>query len=260
MRFKLTLEIEKRFGNVIPINYQYEQSAVIYKILSEANDDYAKWLHDNGFSIEDSGKRFKFFAYSNFKIEKKHVFKDSSRIAILSNTIEWQISFLPDKSTESFITGVFMNRSFYIGDKLSGVKLTVINIEVIHTPYYKEVMCFSTMSPMCLRCKIDENHQEYISPADERAKDAIMLGLLNRYKAFYNKEYEGNLFFDFKLLDEPKRKRITIKSGTDAQSYVIGYMCKFEISAPQEFIKIMYDSGIGELCSQGFGCVKLVEE
>jgi CRISPR-associated endoribonuclease Cas6 len=206
MRFKLTLE---RMGreNIIPINYQYEQSAVIYRILADANDNYATWLHDNGFSVEDCGKRFKFFTYSNFKIEKRQVLKDTGRIVILSNTIEWQISFLPDKSTESFITGIFMNRSFFIGDRLSGVKFTITNIEALHNPEYKEVMCFSTMSPMCLRYKIDENHQEYISPADERAKDAIKLGLLNKYKVYYKKEYPKDFFFDFKLLSEPKRKK-----------------------------------------------------
>jgi CRISPR-associated endoribonuclease Cas6 len=36
MRFKLTLKVEKAyFGNAIPINNQYEQSAVIYRILSQ---------------------------------------------------------------------------------------------------------------------------------------------------------------------------------------------------------------------------------
>ena len=42
MRFKLTLEVNKKaFGNRLPINYQYEQSCVIYKILARANKDYA---------------------------------------------------------------------------------------------------------------------------------------------------------------------------------------------------------------------------
>lgn len=34
MRFKLQLEVNKRaFGNRLPINYQYEQSSAIYRIL-----------------------------------------------------------------------------------------------------------------------------------------------------------------------------------------------------------------------------------
>lgn len=39
MRFRLVLEVNRRaFGNLLPINYQYEQSAAIYRILSEADD------------------------------------------------------------------------------------------------------------------------------------------------------------------------------------------------------------------------------
>ena len=39
MRFKLILEVNKReFGNLLPINYQYEQSGAIYKILSKADE------------------------------------------------------------------------------------------------------------------------------------------------------------------------------------------------------------------------------
>ncbi len=34
MRFRLKLEVNKNaFGNILPIDYQYAQSAVIYKIL-----------------------------------------------------------------------------------------------------------------------------------------------------------------------------------------------------------------------------------
>lgn len=54
MRFKLTLEVNKyAFGNILPINYQYEASAAVYRILSRASEDYAAWLHDNGFTLEN---------------------------------------------------------------------------------------------------------------------------------------------------------------------------------------------------------------
>ena len=73
MRFKLQLEVNKNvFGNRLPINYQYEQSAVIYRILARADKDYATWLHENGYRMEN-GKTFKFFSYSRFMIEKYKV-------------------------------------------------------------------------------------------------------------------------------------------------------------------------------------------
>jgi len=50
MRFYLTLNIIKEsYSTVLPLNYQHECSALIYKVLHNANQDYATWLHQNGF-------------------------------------------------------------------------------------------------------------------------------------------------------------------------------------------------------------------
>lgn len=88
MRFKLILEVNRKaFGNLLPLNYQYEQSAAIYKILASASEEYANWLHDNGYKF-GRGKRFKLFTFSPFKIEKRKVFFNEERIAILCDMIE----------------------------------------------------------------------------------------------------------------------------------------------------------------------------
>lgn len=73
MRFKLLLDVNKKaFGNVLPINYQYEQSAVIYRILSSAEIEYANCLHENGYTLEN-GKQFKLFTFSRLKIFKREI-------------------------------------------------------------------------------------------------------------------------------------------------------------------------------------------
>ena len=129
MRFKLILEVNKRaFGGMLPINYQYEQSAAIYKILSGADEAYASWLHDNGFRLE-SGKTFKLFVYSRFKIENFRILRDTERLQIFSDTVEWQVGFLPEKSTEKFIQGVFQDQVFEIGDTKSVVQFIVRSVE-----------------------------------------------------------------------------------------------------------------------------------
>ncbi|MFA6780289.1 MAG: hypothetical protein WCU80_11010 [Paludibacteraceae bacterium] len=72
MRFKLTLQLEKRrYCDLIPLNYQYECSAVIYRILSRSNTDYSQWLHENGFQLEN-GKQFKLFTFSRLRVPQYH--------------------------------------------------------------------------------------------------------------------------------------------------------------------------------------------
>lgn len=260
MRFRLILEVNRgAFGNLLPINYQYEQSAAIYKILSAASEEYATWLHDNGYEL-NTGKCFKLFTFSPFKIEQRRVLFDSERIAILCNTIEWQISFFPEKATEKFIQGIFANQIFEIGDKKSVVQFRVRNIEVLPPPIYKEEMEFATMSPICLRYKCEDGKNEYLLPTDLRAKTALCKGLLSRYEAFYGTPFARNLNLDFVVFNEPKPKLVKIKSGTPEETRVKGYMCQFKIKAPVEMMKMMYEGGIGEECAQGFGCIRVLND
>jgi CRISPR-associated endoribonuclease Cas6 len=253
MRFKLILEVcSEAFGNVLPINYQYEQSAVIYRILSRANKEYANWLHENGFQLE-SGKKFKLFTYSPLKIVKRYIPKDNDRIQILSDKVEWQISFLPEQSTEKFIQGLFAKQIFEIGDKKSTVRFQVQQIEVLPPPEFTETMTFETMSPMCLAIKREDGSTKYISPEDPEANDAVLSGLLGRYESFYGKAFPSAFDFNFKPTKDIQSKKITIKANTKAQTEVKGYKCKFTITAPTELMQILYESGIGSLCSQGLG-------
>lgn len=257
MRFRLILEVnKKKYGNLLPINYQYAQSGVIYKILQRGDSDYAQWLHDNGYETGE-GKRFKLFTYSRFKIEKRNIVGD--RIQILSDTIEWQISFLPEKSTEKFIAGVFNNQIFEISDKRSCVQFAVKSVEVIPLPDFSESMKFSTMSPMCLKFRREDGKIDYLSPQDVRAKRILLVGLAEKYYSLYGVKPDfqvNDTAFD--VLNNPKPVLITIKSDSDAQTKVKGYMFKFRINAPVELLKVMYDGGAGSLSSQGFGCLRVI--
>lgn len=89
MRFKMTFRIDRSLGDCLPINYQYEQSAVIYKILSNADKAYSAWLHDNGFQL-DNGKHFKLFCYSRFLFEKYRIMRDIIR-GIKRNVTKWKM-------------------------------------------------------------------------------------------------------------------------------------------------------------------------
>ena len=120
MRFKLVLQIDKKYGNRLPFNYQYEQMDIIYKILSLSSESYANWLHDNGFELD--GKQFKLFTYSSLIIPSRWLDKEHGCLHINSDTVEWYISFLPEKSTRQFIQGIFMEQTFQLGNRQNVVQ------------------------------------------------------------------------------------------------------------------------------------------
>ena len=261
MRFRLTLEVnEQIFGNIIPLNYQYEQSAAIYKILHSADEEFAHWLHENGYQTV-TGKNFKLFTFSRFKIDKRSVLAEEQRIQILSDTVEWQISFLPEKSTQSFVEGLFRRQTFEIGDRKSAVQFVVRSVEVLPSPCYSDEMSFATLSPLCIKYRNDRGGIDYLSPMDVRAKFLLVKGLLDRYRAAYQKELPCAIEeCEFEVLNEPKSVLVTIKAGTAQQTRVRGYMVQFKLKAPAELLQLMYESGAGNLCAQGFGCLRVLNQ
>lgn len=260
MRFKLTLQVLPEVaGNVLPLNYQYELSAAIYKVLAKSDQEYAFWLHENGYKA-DGEKKFKLFSFSRLMIPQWQIPRGTDRLRIQSEEVEWFLSFLPDKSTEKFVQGIFANQRIAIGDKKSCVQFIVKGVEGVPAPAIQEEMMFEAISPMTLRCwHADTCKSEYISPADPRAPKAILTGLLSRYKAINGVEFHGDVDYQYEVLDKPKSALIKIKADTPYQTFVRGYMCRFKIRVPQPLMRILYESGAGELCSQGFGFVREIK-
>lgn len=50
MRFKINLiQTQNNYSRRLSLNYQYELSAATYNILANGNEEFAEWLHENGF-------------------------------------------------------------------------------------------------------------------------------------------------------------------------------------------------------------------
>lgn len=259
MRFKLNLSINKeKFGNALPYSYQYELSAYIYHTLAKGNAQYAEWLHQNGFNLE--GKQFRLFSFSNLLVDKIKTDKNTNRLLLVSDKAELHISFLPERSTEEFIKGIFSEQVFSIGDKQSKIQFSVQGIEMLPNPIFTGKIHAKTISPICLSAKREDGSIDYFAPDDARAEIALLNNLLNKYKAFYGKSYTGNQHFIFKTLGDVRSKLITIKAGSPQQTKVKAYNCDFLIEADNELLQIAYECGLGEKNSMGFGIMKVLTE
>jgi CRISPR-associated endoribonuclease Cas6 len=257
MRFKITLNIDKReCGDKLPFNYQYECSAVIYKILSKSDSKFSDWLHDNGFLANK--KQFKLFAFSRLFIPRFRI--EDHMLKIVSDTIEWYISFVPEISTREFIQGIFKEQEFELGNKKARIKCRVQSIELMPPPIFKENMMFETLSPICLTLKIDDGTDKYISPTHPMALPLLKQNLLDKYKAANGFPFPDTDFpFEFKVITQPKSSLITIKADTPQESKIRGFSCQFTMTAPEEIMQIAYDGGIGGKNSIGFGMIREME-
>ena len=82
MRFKLVLSVKSEsFGNVLPVSYQYELSAAVYRRIRENLDSYLNWLSSNGFAPVDD-YRNRLFSFSNLYIPRIRVEDDRLHILV----------------------------------------------------------------------------------------------------------------------------------------------------------------------------------
>lgn len=261
MRFALTLSVNKTaYGNLIPLSYSYELSSWIYKVMAGSNAAYAAWLHNNGFSQEH--KRFKFFTFSRLLFDNAIPITGTDRLSIFSNQGKLFISFLPEKSTEEFVKGIFLDNIFTIGDRKSKVKFKVESIELLPSPdFSKGYGQFQTLSPITVSMKNKEGKAAYISPENNDYDYGQLLfnNLKEKYRIYYGTEPEPDITFELKHLTPPRSKLIKIKSGTPAETNVRGFNFNFYLKTTPELLQLMYSTGAGEKNSVGFGLVERIE-
>ena len=259
MRFRLILDIQGEKNRRLPLNYQYELSAATYHIMASGNEAYADWLHENGFQL-DNGKQFKLFTFARLQPEKYRILRQTNQIELQSDKVEWQISFLPEKSTQRFVEGLFQKRIFEVGNRKSIVQFQVASIEMLLSPEFTDTMTLDTLSPVSVSQRLDNGRDSYPQSAEEFAnavwvRERLLQNLLDKYESYYGKPFEGEPFLNLMTMTEPKSVLVTIKSGTPQETKVRGYMCRFTLHCPAELMRIAYESGLGEGNSQGFGCL-----
>ncbi len=255
MPFKIVLQTQSEImGRELPINYQYPMQAAIYRILAKSDIAFSTWLHGNGFRL-DNGKKFKLFTFSNLIVPQYGIDKERERLVVKSDFVTFYISFLPEKSTQQFVQGLFLHQTIQIADYMSGVQFLVREIQVMPQLEYHPDMTFKTLSPICISCQNDHDRMDYLSPTDPRYEKGILAGLLSRYDAIYGIAFSGEPYCHLQLLSEPRSVLVRIKAGTPNETRVRGYRYAFRIDLPEELMQIAYESGLGEKGSMGFGMI-----
>lgn len=260
MRFKLTLERadQRRF---IPINYQYELSSAIYRVIERGNENFSAFLHDEGYRW--GSKSFRLFTFSRVFLDKQRVHINQGRIEHLGPSAELYVSFLIDQAAEEFIKGLFLGQQFYLGDQISGVTYEVAKIESAGPVYFQKTMHYRCISPILIKEKRESGGENYLDPSHPKYGELLVQNLISKWtaKAMAGIEQKSESIEDLNYRFEPVGKvyknGVVIKQMTPQESKLIGYSFEFTLDAPVELHEIGYYSGFGHLNSQGFGCVEI---
>lgn len=264
MRLELTLRPTKD-KYTIPINYHYPLSSVFYRIFSYGSPEFATWLHDNGY-INQRGKPLKLFNFSKIFFSQYEV---EGNIIYASGPIKVIFSSpLVDSIVSAFIDGILKTRSITISNNEHGTKFKIHNVIKIPQPYFIPNMKYIALNPIVssiVKISDDGNKRiHFFRPDDENLIHQLKKNLLGKYLLVHNEKYDGliHIKLDGQYINKVGgytkiTKLITIKEGTTEEIKVKGFECPIEISACAKMQKIVYDCGLGEKNSLGFGMVDI---
>lgn len=100
MRIKLTLNHPP--NSILPINYAYPISAMIYKMLQKADPVFSQWLHEHGWG--EDGKKYKLFTFD--KLTPTYFKIQGDRFILVEGPTYLTLSFLMDEALGHFIQGL----------------------------------------------------------------------------------------------------------------------------------------------------------
>lgn len=256
MRFEITLNRTTK-QRMLPMNYQYYISAWIYKVLKQADHEFAVFLHEKGYG-QDEKKLYKLFCFSRLNFGKPKLWKEKKLFEISAHEIKLQISFDVNEAATIFIKGLFMSQEFYLGDKFNGIDFKITNVAALPEPRFIETMQYKLQSPWVVSYQPDNSkHPHYLKTDDDLFEELAIKHIIEKYKNAHNREFEADI--QIKVVSSSKQSGFIIKPNTPQQTRVVGNLFSFELTAPVEIHKMIWNAGISEKSSNGFGWIEIAK-
>jgi len=257
MRFKITLNRTTK-QRMLPMDYQYYISAWIYSVLKQADSDFARFLHEKGYG-QDASKLYKLFCFSPMDFGKPKLWKEKKLFEIDAHYIKFKVSFDVPEAASNFIKGLFMRQEFYLGDKFNGIDFAVTQVEALAEPHFSEIMKYHLVTPWVVSYQSEhDKYPQYLSPDDERFHSLAIKHLVEKYNNTRNNHVKiSSDQMKLSLKTSFKRAGFVMKPGTREESRVVGNLFDFELSAPVEVHRMIWNAGVSEKSSSGFGWLAL---
>lgn len=242
MRIKVCMVCNRELN--LPIAYHYCLQSAIYSALkgtSQFND-----IHDEGYSYEK--RKYKGFTFSDIYGK----YRINGRNITFFDTPYFYISS-PNEELIQTIASSFQDN----GISLLKNEIDAVEVEFLETPTIGNEITIKMLSPVCIRSTDAENRKStFYNPGDKLFGPMIMDNFQRKYRA-----YNGEIPFDIDsvkispVLVVPKHKKIMSYKGIIYE----GWLGQYKLSGDSQYLKFLYDAGIGSENSKGMGMFEIIE-
>ena len=250
MRIKITCDIGE--GIRLPINYNYFLASAIYGFLRESDPEYADFLHQDGYELEN--RRFKLFTFSQLMAKRREIREDQIHFR---SPLTWYVSSSQEPFLENFAAAL-MGAGIL---QIERHRLRVRDVEVLRQPRFGSQMTFRCLSPITMSTKRERDGQlgtHYCLPDDPQFSELVRQNLIRKYEAvrrYPPTEKSFAMTFDQAYIDKKEGRvtRLIDFKGTKIR----GVFSPFHVIGAPELIHIGYECGFGDKNSMGFGMVEV---
>lgn len=221
----------------IPLNYNYQLQSVIYSKLKDVGT--SDFWHDCGFGENET---FKFFVFGpllgNYRIEdKKIIFKDKINLEIRSPFFEF---------CDDLQRSIELNPTIKIFNQTLDVAGAFLNNRHINS----DSVIFKTISPIIVSEKSEAEKTVFFRPDNPEFVYKLQENFYKKYKTAFDTQPPE---LKIEILEKGKKVVTQYK-----EIWLTGYNCTLKINAPNEALEFIFNSGLGERNSQGFGLVDII--
>lgn len=256
MRLVVTCDVERAVG--IPINHQHLLTGIVYRFLACSDEEYARFLHDEGYAPNGGPKRFKLFCFSGLRAKRRRI--EREMLWLGPGMVEWHIGSPKEEFLQNFATGLLAQGELAVGTQ----RLPIVQAQALPTPEFSSGTArFTCLTPLVTSVPTEGGGKTYLRPSEGAAfSEALRGNLLHKYKALHGDAPEAGadcfaIAFDADYLARNPHggtKKITFKA-----TEIIGALAPFMVTGTPELIALGYEAGFGELNAGGFGMVEARE-
>lgn len=242
---------------ILPVNYNHFLTSAIYGYLRESDQEYADFLHDEGYALGQ--KQFKLFTFSRLICPNRKIDEEKEEIHFLS-PLTWFVS----SPSETFLGGFAASLLSQQKLRVASTTLELRDLTIPELPRFAEEMHFTCLSPITISTVVERNGkktQYYYRPDDVDFSKKVRQNLIRKYEVIHGEPPE-NMDFSMEFAADYIKKRngrIT-KLIKFKDVNIVGVLAPFVCKGNPGLIQIGYECGFGDKNSAGFGMVEVIRK
>lgn len=245
MRIKINFSLPNQL--VLPLAYHHIVQGFLYQCLSE-NPRFSEFVHEKGYGEERS---YKLFCFSTLK----GIYTIKQNQIVFRDKITLEVGSVSDEFISILCTTLIQKKEFQLYHQAMNLESFYVSNEQIE----KIEIFVRMLSPVTVHRTIVEDGKKktiYYTPWDWEFEDLIVENALRKYITYYGEEINDSISI-FPVQVTERDKYVTKFKG---QTIIAGWKGIYRLVASEQLLNFLYQTGIGDRNSQGFGMFELYRE